>query len=105
MGAGKTTLVKGVAQSLGVKHPITSPTFLMLKHYEGKDGMTFVHIDGYRLKHSVDSTTVGIHEYLGKPDTVCVIEWPKRIMLPKRLKNIRTISMHHGNNQTRRITY
>ena len=49
LGAGKTTLVKGFAKALGVKQPVTSPTFTLLKTYD-TDNFCIVHIDAYRLE-------------------------------------------------------
>lgn len=72
LGAGKTTFTKGVALALGIKEPITSPTFTIIKEYEGKD-LFLYHMDLYRL--SDDLSEIGLEEYLGNPNGICVIEW------------------------------
>ena len=61
LGAGKTKLVQGLAEGLGVKDRITSPTFNILKVYKasGKIG-NFYHIDAYRLRSEKDLAALGI---------------------------------------------
>ena len=73
LGAGKTTFVKGVAQGLGVKSNITSPTFVLMKVYSGKKKL--VHIDTYRGLDLAGLQDIGAIEYFGQPDTVCFVEW------------------------------
>ena len=72
LGAGKTTFTKGIALALGITEPITSPTFTIIKEYEGKD-LCLYHMDMYRL--SDDLTELGLEDYLGNVKGVCVIEW------------------------------
>lgn len=72
LGAGKTTFTKGIALALGVKEPVTSPTFTIIKEYKGEK-LSLYHMDMYRL--SGDLTELGLEEYLGKKDGVSVIEW------------------------------
>lgn len=86
LGAGKTTFVQGLAQGLGLKEPIQSPTFILLNNYEER----LFHFDLYRLKNSTDFTSLGFEEYLYK-EGICVIEWPERIasLLPPATIHIR----------------
>ncbi len=72
LGAGKTTFTKGIALALGIKEPVTSPTFTIIKEYQGEK-LALYHMDMYRL--SGDITELGLEEYLGKSNGVCVIEW------------------------------
>ena len=99
LGSGKTTFVKGLAKGLGIKELITSPTFVLLKDY-GK----LVHIDLYRLKKPSEIKTLGLEDYLGRPDKICVIEWAERIKkyLPKKTK---FIEFDFVNEKTRKIKY
>ena len=83
LAAGKTTLTKGIAQALGVKDTITSPTFCIISEYEGK--MPLYHMDVYRLEGAEDFINLGIDDML-YGHGVCLIEWSEKIMseLPKK---------------------
>ena len=72
LGAGKTTFTKGIALALGITEPVTSPTFTIIKEYEGKS-LYLYHMDMYRL--SGDLTELGLEEYLGNKKGVSVVEW------------------------------
>lgn len=80
LGSGKTVFTKGVAQALGIKETITSPTFTIIKEYSGE--MDLYHMDVYRLDGNVEG--IGIEEYFNK-DGIVVIEWAETIkdVLPK----------------------
>src|SRR3990167_8731517 len=83
LGAGKTTFVKGLAEGLGVKEEITSPTFTLMNvhpipHHTAIK--TLVHIDTYRLKDEHALVTIGVEDYLGQPGIVTIIEWPEKIL-------------------------
>ena len=82
LGAGKTTLTKGIAQGLGVQEEVTSPTFCIVSEYEGT--LPLRHIDLYRLSGAEDFGDIGGEELFGR-DGVCVVEWSERIeqTLPK----------------------
>lgn len=76
LGAGKTTLVRGVAEALGITEKITSPTFNIMKLYL-KGNKPLVHIDAYRLEdHNVD---IGLDEFIGIDRGLTFIEWPDYI--------------------------
>ena len=72
LGAGKTTFTKGLALGLGVEDTVTSPTFTILKSYEG-DNVTLHHMDAYRLEGIVQD--LGFEEEIYDENAVCVIEW------------------------------
>jgi tRNA threonylcarbamoyladenosine biosynthesis protein TsaE len=80
LGAGKTTFTKGLATGLGVKRAVTSPTFTIIKEYNGK--LPLYHMDAYRLEHSDED--IGFEEYF-YGDGISVIEWAHFIeeFLPK----------------------
>jgi tRNA threonylcarbamoyladenosine biosynthesis protein TsaE len=73
LGAGKTTLVRGVARGKGYQQRVTSPTFNLMNIYQGRD--TIYHFDFYRLGCG-DLSDLGLEDYLEK-DGLCLIEWPE----------------------------
>lgn len=80
LGGGKTTFVKGLARGLGIRDLVTSPTFVMLKEYRVRDlSKSLLHVDLYRLQKPEEIETIGLKEYLKKPDKICVIEWAEKI--------------------------
>lgn len=101
LGAGKTTLVQGVAEGLGVKDYVTSPTFILINEYSGR--IPLYHIDLYRLVDVSQIEDLGIEEYFTKGG-VCVIEWAERLknLMPKKHQAI-TIDIISENQ--RKITW
>ena len=87
LGAGKTTLVRGIAQALNIKSVVQSPTFNIMKIYF--DGIKpLIHIDAYRLA-DID-TDIGLDEYIGYETGITMVEWPMYIqrLLPEDTVNI-----------------
>lgn len=83
LGSGKTIFTKGIANALGIKESITSPTYTIIKEYDGE--LPLYHMDVYRLENSTD---IGIEEYFTKGGVV-VIEWSniiKDILPEERLE-------------------
>ncbi len=76
LGAGKTTFVRGLAEGLGIKEVVQSPTFNIMKIYL-KANRPLIHIDAYRLA-DID-TDIGLDEYIGYETGITVIEWPMYI--------------------------
>lgn len=87
LGAGKTTLIQGIAEGLGVKDYVTSPTFIIINEYQGRS--PFYHIDLYRLDEVAQMEDLGIEEYFNRGG-VCVIEWAEKLkgLLPKNAESI-----------------
>lgn len=77
LAAGKTTLTKGIAQALGVRDVITSPTFCLISEYEGT-ALPLYHMDVYRLDGTEDFRNLGADELLYR-NGVCVIEWSEKV--------------------------
>lgn len=86
LGAGKTTFTKGLAKALGVTKMVVSPTFTIIKEYQGS-ALTLYHIDMYRIEDEDELYELGIEELYQK-DTVTVIEWNKMQELPDRVIRI-----------------
>ncbi|MEK7084156.1 MAG: tRNA (adenosine(37)-N6)-threonylcarbamoyltransferase complex ATPase subunit type 1 TsaE [Patescibacteria group bacterium] len=109
LGAGKTTFVKGLAEGLGITEEILSPTFTLMNVYDMKtlkheNIKTFVHVDTYRLKSAQEMIDIGIEDYLGDPETVCIIEWPEKIQSLLTDKKILKMTLEHTGENSRRIT-
>lgn len=84
LGAGKTTFTKGIGEGLGIKKVINSPTFTILKQYQGR--LNLSHFDAYRLEGQDDD--LGFEEIFDSDD-VCVVEWAnfiEDILPPERLE-------------------
>ena len=73
LGAGKTTLVRGVARGLNITEVVQSPTFNIMKLYL-KGNRPLIHIDAYRLADI--NTDIGLDEYIGYETGITMIEWP-----------------------------
>jgi tRNA threonylcarbamoyladenosine biosynthesis protein TsaE len=82
LGAGKTTFVQGLAQGLGIKNRMISPTFILIRNYDD-----FFHVDLYRLEENVDEEVknLGLTDIWGKNGNIVVIEWAEKItdLLPE----------------------
>ncbi|MCM1321990.1 MAG: tRNA (adenosine(37)-N6)-threonylcarbamoyltransferase complex ATPase subunit type 1 TsaE [Bacteroides sp.] len=76
LAAGKTTLTKGIAEALGIKETITSPTFTLISEYTGR--LPLYHMDVYRLNSAEDFIEIGGEELL-YGSGVCIIEWSEKI--------------------------
>jgi tRNA threonylcarbamoyladenosine biosynthesis protein TsaE len=72
LGAGKTTLVQGLALGLEVEEPVVSPTFTLVREYQGR--LPVAHVDVYRLERVQDVIDLGLEE-LGDGDDVLLVEW------------------------------
>lgn len=86
LGAGKTTFTQCVFHALGVKEVVNSPTFAILKSYEGRE-FTLHHFDTYRIT-TEEAVEAGFDEVLSDKDAVIFIEWSEMIapLLPKACK-------------------
>ena len=81
IGAGKTSLVKGIAEGLQIKENITSPTFALSHHYySGK--LPLIHMDLYRLEETSSAQELFLEEEeeLEQNNGIMVIEWPEKII-------------------------
>lgn len=75
LGAGKTSVVRGMLRALGVAGPVRSPTFTLVEPYV-VSSLNFYHFDFYRLGNPEEFSFAGFREMFGK-GSVCLIEWPE----------------------------
>jgi len=103
LGAGKTTLIKGIINSITEIAPeeVCSPTFAYLIAYEGK--CPVYHFDLYRLKGTEEFLSLGFEEYLFAHG-VCCIEWSEKIA-PILPENIHKITLSYARNGKRKISH
>lgn len=107
LGAGKTTLVKGIAAALGAAEPeeVTSPTFTLMHEYVGeREGreVRLYHLDLYRLETQRELATLGIEELM-MLDSVVLVEWGEKFPWVMELCD-GEIAMEHAGGDERRIT-
>jgi len=101
LGAGKTTFIQGLAEGLGYKGRVFSPTFIFVRPYKiseqkAESGQhksaikTLYHIDLYRIEKATDLKTIGIQEFLEDKEAISAIEWAEKIdkFLPKNAMKI-----------------
>lgn len=101
VGAGKTTFVRGLAKGLGIKEPVTSPSFTISKSYATKSH-NLIHYDFYRLEEP-GLMVEDLNENLNNPKNIVVIEWGETIkdFLPdSRAK----ITIEYQDDGTRKVT-
>jgi tRNA threonylcarbamoyladenosine biosynthesis protein TsaE len=79
LGAGKTTLVKGVAVALGAAEveDVTSPTFTLVHEYVGRK-VRLYHLDLYRLETERELLAIGLEEIAEQPDALVLVEWGEK---------------------------
>lgn len=78
LGAGKTTFTKMLLKAAGIRHKISSPTFVLMIPYK-KGSATFYHMDLYRTTNYKDVAALGIQELIGKKNNIFIIEWADKI--------------------------
>jgi tRNA threonylcarbamoyladenosine biosynthesis protein TsaE len=78
MGAGKTTFVKELSKTLGVKDEVQSPTFAIVNEYKAGSGDPVYHFDFYRLKRLAEAYDIGYEDYVYS-GYYCFIEWPEKV--------------------------
>lgn len=96
MGAGKTTLIKMIADQLDIEDNVHSPTFSIVNEYARPPAKQrnlrdeiFYHFDFYRIKNEAEAMDIGIEEYFDS-GYLCFIEWPQKIqsLLPEQYLKI-----------------
>ena len=108
LGAGKTTFVQGLAKSLGISEPITSPTFTIVSEYEvaGHPHIKrLIHIDLYRLEEGQADSEPAVQEALvqaSNNEHLTVIEWADRLT-KFSYNNALTLTFTVGDSETQRV--
>ncbi|HZW51876.1 MAG TPA: tRNA (adenosine(37)-N6)-threonylcarbamoyltransferase complex ATPase subunit type 1 TsaE [Rudaea sp.] len=101
LGAGKTTLTKGIVTGLGAarEEDVTSPTFTLVHKYQGRTRV--YHVDLYRISGFHDLETLGLEDLFSE-DAVVIVEWPDRLTLRTDWPILR-IELEHVSDEARRI--
>ena len=98
LGAGKTTMAKGIISALTGTNPneIASPTFQYVHLYESPDGFVVAHFDLWRLRGMEEFRDLGLEEYL--QESVALVEWPDRIQrcIPGNALHVETVIVEQG---------
>ena len=86
MGAGKTTLIRALAEVMGVEDQVTSPTFALVNEYRSANGERLYHFDFYRIDDLHEAYDLGYEEYFYSGD-LCLVEWPEKVepLLPEEV--------------------
>jgi len=102
LGAGKTTLTKGIVSALGAaeEDQVTSPTFTLVHKYD--HGAVVYHVDLYRVGDFHDLETLGLEDFLTE-QAIIIVEWPEKLTLWTDWPVLR-IQLEHAGDDTRRIT-
>ncbi len=89
LGAGKTCVVQGMAEGLGIAGPVTSPTFTIIHEYASDGKPRLIHIDAYRLAGEEEAEELGMEDYMTS-GIITAVEWPERIphLLPPRTLHV-----------------
>jgi tRNA threonylcarbamoyladenosine biosynthesis protein TsaE len=103
LGAGKTTLVKGIAEGLHAasRDDITSPTFTLIHEFRGPQ-VTLYHVDLYRIETERELLTLGLDELFAEPGNLVLLEWGEKFPRLQRERDIE-ISIERQGEQERRI--
>lgn len=79
LGAGKTTITRGISEGMGLGDEVTSPTFALVNEYRKADcKLSLIHFDMYRITSGEDLDTTGFFDYMDD-DTVLAVEWSENI--------------------------
>jgi tRNA threonylcarbamoyladenosine biosynthesis protein TsaE len=102
LGAGKTTLVKGMAVALGAaEDEVSSPTFTLVQEYRGRK-VRLIHLDVYRLETEQELEGIGLWEMADAADALVVVEWGEKFASVMERADAE-IAMEQGENETERL--
>ncbi len=104
LGSGKTTFIQAFIRELGVRKRITSPTFLIIRHYKLKTGKYkyIYHIDAYRLNKAKELLDLGFGDIIRDQRNIVLVEWADKVKNILPSKTI-WISFGYGSQKSERI--
>ena len=95
LGAGKTTFVQGMLETLGAEKPYVSPTFVIMKEYDlpvpSAGGIARIyHVDAYRIDEPEEIGKLGFEEWCADPEGIVLVEWPEKLgnLIPESAEEI-----------------
>jgi tRNA threonylcarbamoyladenosine biosynthesis protein TsaE len=102
LGAGKTTLVQGIAKGWGTSDTVTSPTFVLVNNYRRPDGVQMNHLDAYRLENAMEAEDLDLECMIAEGPLL--VEWAERIKaaLPEEYL---AVSMAWVSDEHRRLVF
>ena len=115
LGSGKTVFVQGLAEALGIKEIVNSPTFVLMKIYkipfdfaQGRQDTRYtirelIHIDAYRLESFDQLKEIGAEEYFNRKDCLVVIEWAEKVPALRNYPNYQEINFKEGKQMNERM--
>jgi len=116
LGAGKTVFVQGLAEALGIKEIVNSPTFVLMKEYQVTSNnqqdtnklqisniKQLIHIDAYRLDSFSQLQEIGAEEYFNKKDCLVAVEWADKVPAIKQYPNYQEINFQEGKKDKERV--
>lgn len=104
LGAGKTTFMQGVGEYFGLTKALSSPTFVIGKHYDLPEGFPWkrlIHIDAYRIESADELSGIGWQRYASDASNIIFIEWPGNMKTD--LRAVKRINFNHINENQRDI--
>ena len=106
LGAGKTTFARALARALGVKEKITSPTFVLMRRHKTQNVkckiQNLIHCDAYRIADAKALKEIGLMDWIGRPDTIVLVEWGEKIRPLLKGRDYFTIKFSHGKSANER---
>jgi len=102
LGAGKTTLVQGIARGWGTSDVVTSPTFVLVNNYRRPDGVAMNHLDAYRLESAQEAEDLDLERMI--VEGPLLVEWAERIK-PALPEECLSVSMSWVSDEHRRMVF